>query len=83
MIKHQECKTAIIEFGYNDKDGYVFIKGASLNEQRMLAHTYWYPENITNDEANQEIADLCEFYENVVIVLPIPAQLQFEVLKHD
>ena len=49
----------------------------------MLAHTYWYPEDITNDEANQEIADLCEFYENVVIVLPIPAQLQFEVLKHD
>ena len=83
MMKHQEHKTAIIEFGYDDKDGYVFIKGESLNGQRMLAHTYWYPEDITNDEANQEIADLCEFYENVVIVLPIPAQLQFEVLKHD
>lgn len=83
MMKHQEHKTAIVEFGYDDKDGYVFIKGASLNGQRMLAHTYWYPEDITNDEANQEIADLCEFYENVVIVLPIPAQLQLEVLKHD
>lgn len=82
-MKHQEHKTAIVEFGYDDKDGYVFIKGAPLNGQRMLAHTYWYPEDITNDEANQEIADLCEFYENVVIVLPIPAQLQFEVLKHD
>ena len=82
-MKHQECKTAIIEFGYDDKDGYVFIKGEDLNGQRMLAHTYWYPEDITNDEANQEIADLCEFYENVVIVLPIPAQLQFEVLKHE
>lgn len=82
-MKHQEYKTAIVEFGYDDKDGYVFIKGASLNGQRMLAHTYWYPEDITNDEANQEIADLCEFYENVVIVLPIPAQLQLEVLKHD
>jgi hypothetical protein len=74
-MKHQECKTAIVEFGYDNKDEYVFIKGASLNGQRMLAHTYWYPEDITNDEANQEIADLCEFYENVVIVLPIPAQL--------
>ena len=83
MMKHQECKTAIMEFGYDDKDGYVFIKGEALNGQRMLAHTYWYPEDITNDEANQEIADLCEFYENVVIVLPIPVQLQFEVLKHD
>lgn len=83
MMKHQKVKTAIIEFGYDDKDGYVFIKRESLNRQRMLAHTYWYPEDITNDEANQEIADLCEFYENVVIVLPIPAQLQFEVLKHD
>lgn len=79
----QKCKTAIMEFGYGDKDGYVFIKGESLNGQRTLAHTYWYPEDITNDEANQEIADLCEFYENVVIVLPIPAQLQLEVLKHE
>ena len=81
MMKHQECKTAIVEFGHDNKEEYVFIKGASLNGQRMLAHTYWYPEDITNDEANQEIADLCEFYENVVIVLPIPDQLQFEVLK--
>ena len=83
MTQKQECKTAIVEFGYNDKDGYVFIQGETAIGERTIAHTYWYPEDITNDEANQEIVDLCEFYENVVIVLPISAQLHFEVLKHE
>lgn len=83
MTQDLECKTAIVEFGYDDKDGCVFVQGETALGERALAHTYWYPEDITNDEANQEIADLCEHYKNVIIVLPIPAQLQIEVLKHE
>lgn len=75
-----ECKTVIVEIGDGDKDGYVFVQGEVVQGERMLAHTYWYPEDITNEEANQEIADLCEHYKNVVIVLPIPTQLHLEVL---
>lgn len=78
-----ECKTVIVEIGDGDKDGYVFVQGEAVQGERMLAHTYWYPEDITNEEANQEIADLCEHYRNVVIVLPIPKHLQIEVLKHE
>ena len=77
----EECKTAIVEFGDGYKDGYVLIKGEATPGEKMMAHTYWYPEDITNEEANQEIADLCEHYKNVVIVLPILDHLQFEVLK--
>lgn len=77
-----ECKTAIVEIGYTDKDEYVFVQGETIPGEKMLAHTYWYPEDITNDEINQEITDLCEHYKNVVIVLPIPAQLHLEVLQH-
>lgn len=77
-----ECKTAIVEIGYTDKDEYVFVQGEAVQGEKMLAHTYWYPEDITNDEINQEITDLCEHYKNVVIVLPIPAQLHLEVLQH-
>lgn len=77
-----ECKTAIVEIGYTDKDEYVFVQGETVLGEKMLAHTYWYPEDITNDEINQEITDLCEHYKNVVIVLPIPAQLHLEVLQH-
>ena len=80
MMKHQECNTAIIEFGDCDKTEFMLFKGQSMT-QRTMAHIYQYPEDITNEEANQEILDLCEHYENVIIVLPIPAQLQFEVLK--
>lgn len=77
-----ECKTAVVEIGYTDKDKYVFVQGETVLGEKMLAHTYWYPEDITNDEINQEIMDLCEHYKNVVIVLPIPAQLHLEVLAH-
>lgn len=77
-----DCITAIVEFGECDKEGYVYIKGDVPSGEKVLAHTYWYPEDITNDEANQEIVDLCEHYENVIIILPIPAHLQFEVLAH-
>lgn len=78
-----ECNFAIIEFGDCNKDSYMFIKGSAATGEKMRAHTYWYPDDITNEEANCEVNDLLEQYENVAIVLPIPAHVQLEVLPHE
>ena len=77
-------KFALIEIGDNDKTGYWFLKGGDeICKNPTLAHTYWYPDDITQEEINTEIKDLAEHYENVAILLPTPAQLQFEVLSHE
>ena len=84
MMKHQECNFALVEIGECDKTGYVFIKGGDMEcKDPRLAHAYWYPDDITQEEINQEILDLAEHYKNVAILLPISAQLHFEVLKHE
>lgn len=82
-MNNENCTTAIIEFGDCDKEGYVFIKGGLNPDVELLAHTYWYPDDITNEEAECEVNDLLEQYENVAIVLPILDHLHLEVLKHE
>lgn len=78
----QNSKFALVEFGEAEKTGYWFLQGGDWEcRNPTLAHTYWYPEDITQEEAIQEILDLAEHYKNVAILLPIPAQLHFEVLK--
>ena len=77
-------KFALIEIGDNDKTGYWFLKGGDeICKNLTLTHTYWYPDDITQEEIDTEIRDLAEHYENVAILLPISAQLQFEVLSHE
>ena len=77
-------KFALVEIGENEKTGYWFLKGGDIIcKDPTLAHTYWYPDDITQAEIDTELKDLAEHYENVAILLPIFAQLQFEVLKHE
>ena len=77
-------KFALVEIGENEKTGYWFLKGGDIVcKDPTLAHTYWYPDDITQEEIDTELKDLAEHYENVAILLPISAQLQFEVLKHE
>ena len=77
-------KFALVEIGENEKTGYWFLKGGDIIcKDPTLAHTYWYPDDITQEEIGTELRDLAEHYENVAILLPISAQLQFEVLKHE
>ena len=84
MMKHQECNFALVEIGETEKTGYWFLQGGDWEcKDPTLAPTYWYPDDITQEEINQEILDLAEHYKNVAILLPIPDQLHFEVLKHD
>lgn len=84
MMLEQDFKFALVEFGEAEKTGYWFLQGGDWEcRDSTLAHTYWYPEDITQEEATQEILDLAEHYKNVAVLLPIPAQLHFEVLKHE
>ena len=77
-------KFALVEIGENEKTGYWFLKGGDMIcKDPTLAHTYWYPDDITQEEIDTELKDLAEHYENVAVLLPISAQLQFEVLKHE
>ena len=79
----QECKFALIEFGKNEKTGYVIIKGNNNTcLELMKAHVYWYPEDITNKEANQEVNDLIEHYENVAILVPLLEHIDIEILSY-
>ena len=55
-MKHQECNFALVEIGEAEKTGYWFLQGGDWEcKDSTLAHTYWYPDNITQEEINQEI----------------------------
>ena len=86
-MERQECNTAIIEFGDNEKTGYAFVKGGdAICADRTLARTYWYPDDLTQEEIDCEINDLKEFYDNVAILLPLPESMEdhiYEVLKNE
>ena len=84
METKQECNFALIEIGESEKTGYWFLQGGDWEcRNPTLAHTYWYPDDITQEEINQEILDLAQHYKNVAIVLPFPAQLHIEVLAYE
>ena len=70
------CKIAIIEFGDNQKVDSVLIQGVSEEAFNQPAHIYYYPDNITLEEAYQEILDLKEHYEIIWVLSPLPEHLQ-------
>ena len=49
MMKHQECNFALIEIGDCDKTEFMLFKG-SATIQKVKAHIYWYPDDITNEK---------------------------------
>lgn len=78
----QEGKFALIEFGSNNKTGWVIIKGGdNVCLHVKEAHTYWYPDDITQKEAECEVQDLMEHYENVAIFVPLPKGIDIKILK--
>lgn len=81
-MMEQECKFALIEFGNNNKTGWVIVKGGdNVCLSTKEAHTYWYPDNITQEEAECEVQDLIEHYENVAIFVPLPEGINIKILK--
>ena len=71
-----DCKIAIIEFGDNEKEESVLIQGAPEEVLNQPAHTYYYSDDITLEEAYQEILDLKEHYEIIWVLSPLPEHLQ-------
>ena len=71
-----DCKIAIIEFGDNQKVDSVLIKKKKKKIFDQPAHMYYYPDNITLEEARQEILDLKEHYEIIWVLNPLPEHLQ-------
>ena len=50
---NQECNFALVEIGETDKKGYWFLQGGDWKyRDATLAHTYWYPDDITQEEIN-------------------------------
>ena len=71
-----DCKIAIIEFGDNEKEESVLIQGAPEEALNQPAHTYYYSDDITLEEAYQEILDLKDHYEIIWVLSPLPEHLQ-------
>lgn len=71
-----DCKIAIIEFGDNQKVDSILIQGVPEEVLNQPAHTYYYPDSITLEEARQEILDLKEHYEIIWVLSPLPEHLQ-------
>ena len=71
-----DCKIAIIEFGDNEKKESVLIQGMPEEAFNQPAHIYYYSDDITLEEAYQEILDLKEHYEIIWVLSPLPEHLQ-------
>ena len=59
----------------NQKVDSVLIQGTSEKVFDQPAHMYYYPDNITLEEARQEILDLKEHYEIIWDLSPLPEHL--------
>lgn len=72
-----DCEIAIIEFGDNEKTDSILIKGDSAEEIiNQKAHIYYYDNDITIEEARQEVEDLMDNYKTIYILSPLPPHLQ-------
>lgn len=71
-----DCEIAIIEFGDNEKKDSILIKGDSAEKIiNKKAHIYYYDNDITIEEARQEVEDLMGNYKTIYILSPLPSHL--------
>ena len=70
---------AIIQVGNNEASNrYVRNKLKDCDEVGITAHAYSYPENTTEFELVDEIEHLVEFYDGVMVQLPLPPHIRVE-----
>lgn len=70
---------AIIQVGNNEASTrYVRNKVKDCNEVGITAEVYYYPENTTEFELVDEIEHLVEFYDGVIVQLPLPPHIRVE-----
>ena len=71
-----DCEIAVIEFGDNEKIDSILIKGDNAEEIiNQKAHIYYYDNDITIEEARQEVEDLIDNYKTIYILSPLPSHL--------
>lgn len=68
------AQMAYIDIGDNEKTDCMILKG-QMPEEKEKIDCYWYEEDIAAEEFAAEVNDLLEFYETVVLGLPIPEYL--------
>lgn len=77
--KDKAPSLAIIQVGENETSTrYVRNKVKDCNEVGITAEVYFYPENTTEFELIDEIEHLVEFYDGVIVQLPLPPHIRIE-----
>ena len=70
-------KLAIVQVGENEASNrYVRNKVKDCEEVGIVADIYNYPENTTEFELDDELTHLQEFYDGVIVQLPLPQHIR-------
>ena len=70
-------KLAIVQVGENEASNrYVKNKVKDCEEVGIIADVYAYPENMTEWELDDELAHMHEFYDGVIVQLPLPQHIR-------
>lgn len=70
------AQIAYIDVGNTTKTDCLILKGQMPEDKKKTScDCYWYEDDITIEDFRTEIKDLLEFYDTVVLGLPIREQL--------
>ena len=70
-------KLAIVQVGENEASNrYVKNKVKDCEEVGIVANVYAFPEDITEWELDDELAHMHEFYDGVIVQLPLPQHIR-------
>lgn len=70
-------KLAIVQVGENEASNrYVKNKVKDCNEVGIVADVYAYPENMTEWELDDELSHMHEYYDGVIVQLPLPQHIR-------
>ena len=73
-------KLAIVQVGNNEASNrYVKNKVKDCEEVGIIVDVYAYPENTTEWELDDELAHMHEFYDGVIVQLPLPQHIRPEI----
>lgn len=68
---------AIVQVGENEASNrYVRNKMKDCDEVGITAHTYFYPEDTTEFELVDQLEHMVEFYDGVIVQLPLPPHIR-------
>lgn len=75
-------KLAIVQVGDNEASNrYIKNKIKDCVEVGIDVKHYWYPEDISESDFLIEVKDLQEFYDGVIVQMPLPPQISDEAVK--